>query len=56
MEQFRRLPALEQQELLQRLLRLASAARTRSENPFPTVKVGGGTITSGQVAEALDDE
>lgn len=56
LEQFRRLPAPEQQELLQRLLRLASAAGTRSEKPFPTVKVSGGTITSEQAAESLDDE
>jgi hypothetical protein len=27
-----------------------------SPKPFPTVKVSGGTITSEQVAEALDDE
>ncbi len=52
LEQFRRLPAPEQQELLQRLLRLASATRTRSEKPFPTVKVSGGTISSDEkVAE-----
>ncbi|HXP61923.1 MAG TPA: hypothetical protein VN829_15615 [Dongiaceae bacterium] len=56
LEQFRRLPASEQQELLRRFLRLAGAAKTRSEKPFPTVKVSGGTITSEQVAEALDDE
>ena len=56
LEQFRRLSAPEQQELLQRLLRLASAAGTRSWKPFPTVKVSGGTVTSEQVAEALDDE
>lgn len=56
MEQFRRLPGPEQQELLQRLLRLTSGAGDPSEKPFPTVKVSGGAITSEQVAEALDDE
>jgi hypothetical protein len=56
LEQFRRLPGPEQQELLQRSRRLAAVSSDRAEKPFPTVMVSGGTITSGQVAEALDDE
>jgi hypothetical protein len=55
-EQIRRLPRPEQEELLQRLQSLASAANGRVAKPFPTVRVDGGTITSEQVAEALDDE
>ena len=56
LEQIRRLPVPEQQELLRRLLNLSSGAKDRSNKPFPTVKLNGGKITSEQVAEALDDE
>jgi len=58
LEQLRKLSPAEQQEILQQLLHLsppcvpASSASAR----FPKVKVSGGTITSQQVAEALDDE
>jgi hypothetical protein len=56
LEQIRRLPSSEQQELLRRLLNSASAALNCSEKPFPTVQLSGGPITAAQVAEALDDE
>ena len=56
LEQFRKLPPLERQEILQQLLRLSPAPPAASQKPFPTVRVNGGTITSEQVAEALDDE
>jgi hypothetical protein len=56
LEQFRKLSTSEQQELLQQLLRSLPSTPAPSDNPFPTVKVGGGPITSQQVAEALDDE
>ena len=55
LEQFRKLPLPEQEELLGRL-RDITRPRPTAEKPFPTVKVRGGTITSEQVAEALDDE
>ncbi len=55
LEQFRKLPLPEQEEFLGRLMDLARR-RTPAEKPFPTVRVRGGTITSEQVAEALDDE
>jgi len=55
LEQFRKLPLPEQEELLSRLRDLTRPRRT-AEKPFPTVRVRGGTITSEQVAEASDDE
>ncbi len=55
LEQFRKLPLPEQQELLGRLRDL-TATKLPPEKPFPTVRVRGGTVTSEQVAEALDDE
>ena len=54
--QLRKLPPLERQEILQQLLHFAPPLAVPSPKPFPTVKVSGGTITSEQVAEALDDE
>ena len=56
LEQFRKLPLPERQEIVQRLLRLSSPPPSLEDKPFPTVKVPGGTIGSQQVAEALDDE
>jgi hypothetical protein len=56
LEQFRKLPLPERQEIVQRLLHLSSPPPAVTEKPFATVKVPGGTITSQQVAEALDDE
>jgi hypothetical protein len=56
LEQLRKLPPVERQEILQQLLRSAPPLAVLSPKPFPTVKVSGGTITSEQVAEALDDE
>jgi hypothetical protein len=55
-DDFRKLPASEQQELLQQLLRMFTSLEPASLKPFPTVKVGDGAITSQQVADALDDE
>jgi hypothetical protein len=56
LDEFRKLSASEQQELLHELLRLTAAIESSSANLFPTVKLEGGTITSQQVAEALEDE
>ena len=56
LEQFKKLPPSDQQELIQKLLRSLPTTPPRTEKPFPTVNVAGGTITSEQVAEALDDE
>jgi len=56
LEQFRKLSAAEQQELLPQLLRSLPSSPPHSGKPFPTVKVSGGPITSQHVAEALDDE
>jgi hypothetical protein len=56
LEQFRKLSAGEQQELLQQLLHSLSSTPARPDQPFPTVKVGGGPITSKQITEVLDDE
>jgi len=55
LEQFRKLPLPEQEELLGRLRELIRS-RPTAEKPFPTLRLRGGTITSEQVAEALDDE
>ncbi|MEI7939548.1 MAG: hypothetical protein WCK27_22925 [Verrucomicrobiota bacterium] len=56
LEQLRKLPPVERQEILQQLLRLSPPLPAPPSKPFPTIKVSGGTITSEQVAEALDDE
>jgi hypothetical protein len=56
LEQFRKLPPFERQEVLQQLLRLSPPAAGFEAKPFPTVKVSGGTITSEQVADATDEE
>jgi hypothetical protein len=56
LEQLKKLPRSEQQEVYERLLRLLQPAPQKLERPFPTARVNGGTITSQQVAEALDDE
>jgi hypothetical protein len=54
LEELRKLPPADQQQIVQRLLsELPKATLTK---PFNTVKVEGGTITSAQVAEMLDDE
>jgi hypothetical protein len=53
LEQIRKLPVPDQQEILQQLLQQAS----HTKDPlFPTVRLKGGVITSEQVAEAVDDE
>jgi hypothetical protein len=52
LDQFRKLPPLERQEVLQEMLRLSPPP----PEPLPTIRVDGGTITSEQVADALDDE
>ena len=56
LEQLRKLPVSEQQQILQELLRVMPGTASQKPKAFPTVKVGGGAITSEQVAEALDDE
>jgi len=56
LEQFRKLSAREQQELLQQLVRSLPSTPFQSDKPLPTIKVGGGPITSDQVAESVDDE
>jgi hypothetical protein len=56
LEQLRKLPPLEREEILQQLLRLSPTLAVPTPKPFPTVKVSGGIITSEQVAESLDDE
>ena len=56
LEQFKKLPPLDQQEFLQHLLNLAPNVTRSSEESFPTVKVLGGPVTAEQVAQALDDE
>ena len=56
LEQLKKLPAAEQQEIVQQLLRWDPAMPSTAQKSFPTVKVSGGTITSQHVAEVLDDE
>jgi len=56
LEQFKKLPPEDQQELVQQLLRWTPIMPVPAPKPFPTVKLAGGIITSEQVAEALDDE
>jgi hypothetical protein len=54
LEALKELPPADQQQIVQRLLgELPKAPLTK---PFNTVRVNGGTITSEQVAEMLDDE
>jgi|NGEPerStandDraft_6_1074524.scaffolds.fasta_scaffold10142_6 hypothetical protein len=55
-QEFQKLPPLDQQGVLQRLLQRPVRKPSRSTSRVPTVKLGGGRITSQQVAEALDDE
>ena len=52
LEQVRKLPRSEQQQILQALLRLLRGPTLENQKTFQTVKVGGGVITSEQVAEA----
>jgi hypothetical protein len=56
LEQIRKLPIPEQQEILQQLLKSPQQESLRKDPLFPTVRLKGGVITSEQVAEALDDE
>lgn len=56
LEQLKKLPPADQQEIIRQLLHCAPHAQPSQQKPFPTVKVRGGTITSVQVAESVDDE
>ena len=56
LEQLKKLPPGDQQQILQQLLQWVPADRVAPASSFPTVKVAGGVITSEQVAETLDDE
>jgi len=55
-QEFQKLPPLDQQGVLQRLLQRPIRKPSRSAKRIPTVKLAGGRITSQQVADALDDE
>jgi hypothetical protein len=55
-QEFQKLPPLDQQGVLQRLLQRPARRPSRSARRVPTVKLPGGRITSQQVAETLDDE
>jgi hypothetical protein len=55
-QEFQKLPPLDQQGVLQRLLQHSVRRTSRSSKRVPTVKLPGGRITSQQVAETLDDE
>ncbi|HEY3762452.1 MAG TPA: hypothetical protein VGN23_11960 [Verrucomicrobiae bacterium] len=52
---FQKLPALEQENILQ-LLMHPLHKREGSTASVPTIKLPGGRITSQQVADVLDDE
>lgn len=54
--QFQKLPPAEREDLLQLLLRSKPPETSQDTFHFPSVKLSGGRITSGQVAEVLDDE
>ena len=56
LQQLRKLPMGEQQQILQELLRTVPITTVQNGKVFPTVRLGGGPITSEQVAEALEDE
>lgn len=56
LDQFRELPVTEQRELLRQLLQTFEGVKVSRDDTFPTVQIGEGTITSQQVADALDDE
>ena len=56
LEQLRKLTLTEQQEIVQQLLDSLQSRPSSGQKPYPTVKVRGGSITSHQVAEALEDE
>jgi hypothetical protein len=53
LEQLRKLPINEQQEILQQLLRSHSSTPPNPQKPLPSIKVPGGPITSQRVAEAM---
>ena len=55
-QEFQKLPPLDQQGVLQRLLQHSVRRTSRSSKRVPTVKLPGGRITSQQVAETLDYE
>jgi len=55
-QEFQKLPPLDQKGVLQRLLQHSVRKASRRAKDIPTVKLAGGRITSRQVAEALDDE
>jgi hypothetical protein len=55
-QEFQKLPPLDQRGVLQRLLQRPVGKPSRSTKLIPTVKLAGGRITSQQVADALDDE
>jgi hypothetical protein len=57
LEQFNSLPQAERQQVLAEMLDVISTAPAErvSSAPFPTVRLPGGTITSEQVAEELDE-
>jgi hypothetical protein len=54
-EQFKALPNVEQQQVIREILKPTLSLPETSSSLFPTVRVPGGTITSEQVAEALDE-
>jgi hypothetical protein len=56
LEQIRKLPVPDQQEILQQLPQVPQQASHTKDPLFPTVRLKGGVITSEQVAEAVDDE
>lgn len=55
-EQLKRLPPADQQEVFRQLLLLLNPAPAPAGRALPALHVPGGPITSEQVAETLDDE
>ena len=55
-QEFQKLPPTDQAGILQRLLSRPARKSSRAAKLVPTVKLGGGRITSRQVAEILDDK
>jgi len=53
LEQVRKLPLTEQQEILQQLLRSLPPLPSTGRKAFPTVKLETGLVTTKQVADSL---
>ena len=56
LDELKKLPPAEQEEVSRQLQRLLSAKVEKARDKFPTERVPGAVITSQHVADVLDDE